>query len=389
MKFYKKNIYLNYYLRCLRNFNNNLKVKKITKAFEKIDSIKNFKEFSKELKDLKISNQELFSYKFLGGESLLYGHINVLYEYAQLKLKTTLELPSIEHGINFGESENFHIELTGMHNRLYQGDYKKIKINNNFPFLPVYCIGPYIHYSNYYYNNEQYVKKKMKLGKTLLVFPVHTYEKSTVKYDCENFVKKVEKIAKENFDSILVCAYWLNATDEVYQMFKAIGAEIVCAGMRTDACFLKRLKTIISLSDTVLGNDIGTYIGYAFYMGKEVVLLNEVINRYDKNNPGNNYERNLKEFYNAFSCMKEKNTSKLCMQKKLYDKFWGGESLIKTADEIKNIIYISKEILKKSNGFVDRFPLSTYELHQDLKYSNNLADKDKYKLLNESLTMSN
>ena len=67
MKFYKKNIYLNYYLRCLRNFNNNLKVKKITKAFEKIDSIKNFKEFSKELKDLKISNQELFSYKFLGG----------------------------------------------------------------------------------------------------------------------------------------------------------------------------------------------------------------------------------------------------------------------------------------------------------------------------------
>ena len=77
------------------------------------------------------------------------------------------------------------------------------------------------------------------------------------------------------------------------------------------------------------------------------------------------------------------------MQKKLYDKFWGGESLIKTADEIKNIIYISKEILKKSNGFVDRFPLSTYELHQDLKYSNNLADKDKYKLLNESLTMSN
>lgn len=36
-----------------------------------------------------------------GSESLHYGHINALYDYAGLKLKSTIYLPMIKHGVYF------------------------------------------------------------------------------------------------------------------------------------------------------------------------------------------------------------------------------------------------------------------------------------------------
>jgi hypothetical protein len=319
----------------------------------------------------------------VGNESLHYGHINSLYEYAGLDTTKPIALPKIEHGVNFSESE-FTPEVVDFYpNYLFQGDYKKEKIHRINPLKPVFCVGPYIHYATSYYDDEKINDIKRLFGKTLLVFPSHTYESSHHQYDTKRFVDSVVNTYAKDFSTILVCAYWLNINSPLYALFKESGARIVSAGARFDTNFIRRLKTIITLSDKVIGNDIGTHIGYCMYLGKDFTLIPTQITKDDNSTMSLSekyaYNRNYTLLSNAFFGNGRE------PRKGLYERFWGGERQLKSPEEMRSLILLANKILEYSHGNISRYKDSIIRMYKELSCSHNPHERLQFEILDSSI----
>lgn len=212
--------------------------------------------------------------------------------------------------------------------------------------IPLFNIGPFIHYATDYYDIEKLMKIRKENGRTMLVFPFHTHEKSdNTDFNTSDFFNDIINIFEESFDTIYVCAYWLDLDTKLINDFRDYGANIVSAGARFDPEFLSRLKTIMLLSDEIYSNDLGTNIGYGMYLNKPIFLLHTDFRDHIYRDKSSEFLKNRKEFSDAFSMGKLRNID---YQKKLYKKFWGGEDALKTADELKYILEIHASILKKS-----------------------------------------
>lgn len=324
------------------NDQNNSEMQKWKRRFSCIDSITKFNEFQTAVSEY-LSDPDHPQYEMCEGkESLLYGHIQMLYEYAGIPFKTPIYLSKIEHGINFYESKNVFVNDRMPASYIFQGEYKfefadEMNIN-----VPVYAIGPYIHYAKPYFDENTFRRIKSKWKKTLLVFPAHTYELSKCEYDAERFVESIYSRFESSFDTVLVCSYWLDLDNLVNRCFQKKGAVIVSAGARFDPYFIRRLKTIIQLSDEVVVNDIGTNIGYAMYLGKPVTMLPVYAAKTDSVDSDELviYKRNEEEFITAFG---DENYQKIG---ELYTRFWGGTECIKTPKQIRDIIKKSERRVK-------------------------------------------
>ena len=124
------------------------------------------------------------------------------------------------------------------------------------------------------------------------------------------------------------------------------------AGFRGDISFVRRLKTIIELSDCVVGNDLGTNIGCCLALNKKFIILDDTLR---KRTIWKEYEDNYLLFLKAFG--DEDYTGfteeQLSLQKYLFEYYWGG-SIYKTRDEIKSHFSLIKKMYKKSLYFVSR-----------------------------------
>lgn len=324
-----------YLIRKNSKINNDCIVRWI-KQFSKVDSISNYDKYRK-LVNLYQSELEHPSYFFcVGQESLLYGHINALYQYAGLKFKKPIYLSRIEHGINFYQSSGVFLQEHQPGNYIFQGGYKNDIAHKLGIKVPLYNVGPLIHYAADYYDDETYLKIKKQRGKTLLVFPTHTYELSKTDYDVSGYVNSIYEKYGSSFETIMVCAYWLDIDNPIYEEFKKRGAWIVSAGARFDPIFISRLKTIINLSDEVAINDIGTNIGYALFLKKKVNWINSEVIIDDSVNisetEAETYAINKKRIKEA---IRSNNPD---LVKSVYTLFWGSEKSIKTKKEIRRII---------------------------------------------------
>ena len=108
------------------------------------------------------------------------------------------------------------------------------------------------------------------------------------------------------------------------------------------------------LADTVIGNDLGTFVGYGFFLGKDVYLIeNDVeLSLHDTELDTGNvvYQNNLQLFMNAFG--REINKDK---QTLLCEQFWGSKE-IKSPLEIRDILQVNRCILKKAKGQINAIP---------------------------------
>ncbi|MFC0264082.1 hypothetical protein [Fontibacter flavus] len=204
-------------------------------------------------------------------------------------------------------------------------------------------IGPYIHYADDFLTVDEFNEIKDKLGKILLVIPSHSIKGVNVSFDLNNFKSKIDEI-KSDFDTVVVCLYWMDALNiEYVKYYSDLGYRIVSAGNINDFYFLSRLKSIIKISDFVISNNVGTQIGYVTYLGKPQMIFNQEVNfqvfdeREFKQRDYRDYKSMVKEkneIYRCFNCFSMEITE---IQKDCIN-FYFGLDQIKTGDQLKSLL---------------------------------------------------
>lgn len=357
-------------------YNHNKTVRKYSNEIGLIDCIRNYDLFKEYLIKNPIRVRRFtFEEKKSYAESITYGHYDSIAKYSGLSRTQIKYFPIIEHGVDFWETVNpFFFP------RACQGPYNKTIWKKSKSGIPLYQIGPLVSYADCIYSEEEIIHLKEKLGKTLVVVPAHTYEFSKNEYDTRSFVNQIMNRYKKEYDSIIIMAYWADVKYPLFDMFKHEGAILMSSGFRSDINFISRQKTILMLADTVVGNQIGTFIGYAYELGKKVEILQsdiklELTDSTIAPDEAERYLRNTNELLKAFDTEEPDPV----LQNKLCEKFWGHN--IKRKPEFFCDLYeINKLIIKKSKGNLNKIP----NVVESVLQSDLLNDRQKI-ILKESL----
>ena len=380
----KNNIKFYAAVKQIQFFANNQMFQNQIRTIGGIDSIQDFERFRKTLSHLK-QKGPLAIFQTYGADAYYYGYYHQMVRYAGQKLTSIPLFPGIEHGIKFDGTVWKYVD--NYLSYAAQGAYRSSHIHQIDSWKPVFVVGPYIHYAQTYYSHEVEKIYKRKLGKTLLVFPSHTNEWDNLSGTDNDFVDIIYEKYSKYFDSILVCAYWNDVDSPVFEDFSDRGAIIVSAGYRGDPQFICRLKTIISLSDAVVGDDIATNIGFCLYM-KKPFFLEKAVPRY--NTPL--FLDYFDKFKCAFSSDKlEFETKQIRLQLQLYSRFWGGNESILNSKEMDSVLNLMKKILHDSKYNAQEFSDTTRDLLKTLQNSAISSDKDQlqYVLLKKALNIDN
>lgn len=353
-KIINTNLYLSEIIKGSIGFKYNKTIKSFTDEISSIDSIEDVDSLIEGLQN--IPGQLMgssYSYKHSYGENTLYGYAEEVLNYAGLKYSDIFYLPLLEHGISI--PDYFQNEI--LHPYIFEGRYKEVLWKAKAPKIPCYFIGPYIHYAKNYYDETVINEKKQKNGKTLLFFPPHSTEVDGTKYTLKKFDDYLfNKIGKQ-YDTLIACVFWANLNDPYIESLKERGVKIVCSGFKLDPLFVRRLKSIISLSDTVLYPSFTTSIGYAYYLKKKVICIynsGDVTITVGKNSS----EKEKEMFSSGFDKMQRDfslifSENDVSTDKEKYDLingFWGLNE-IKTPEEIRKIFLMNKEYTIKKLGF--------------------------------------
>lgn len=268
-------------------------------------------------------------------DSNYYGYANAIKEYAGIdKINAALE-----HGLYLGDristAEGYKTTravIAMSQNRV--DSFKTHRIDK-----PIIAIGPYIHYAKPLLNDREFRELKNNLGRVLLIMPVHAAKGTSVDYNHKFLLDFVDTI-KHEYDTVMVCIHFRDVLNNprCVSDYEDKGYRVVCAGNEYDSNFVRRLKSIILLSDYVLSNSHGTNTGFCLHLGKPQTII------YDKDlvKKHNSYtsevreirDAQVKEIENAFSEYSHEITDE---QRAIIDKYWG-ISLIKSPNELKEAI---------------------------------------------------
>lgn len=310
-----------------------------------------------------ISNEKLFfDFKYILNDrhfkaddiykgNFFYGISNILREYSGYSNKI---ISCIEHGVYFGDYVNeLEANKSGLPSMITFSNNRKKHIRK-YTDKPVFVIGPYINYVDDILKNKEFVSIKESLGKTLLVFPVHSIDRITSEYDAKAFIEEIIKVKKnEKINTVLVCMYWKDILLNKHSIYEDSGFKIVTNGYREDPLFLKRLKLYIDLSDYTMSNSVGTHVGYAITLGKPHYIFSQKISHNSESKIAYLEEKNLNEFtsnqeksevLNEFSIFNKNITEK---QLFVCDKYWGINS-VKSKKELKSILEVCSQIDKNA-----------------------------------------
>lgn len=274
-----------------------------------------------------------------------YGHATALKKYAGIKNDYSLKA-AIEHGPFFGDfiwpqdlQNPLPAIITFSKNR---GKFLRKKTNKR-----ISSIGPYIHYAQPSLTPKQFNKEKKRLGKNLLVFPVHSTSISPSDYDIENFCREIKRVAK-NFDSVRVCLYWKDILHGKDEYFKKQGFGCATAGHIFDPMFLPRLKSIIELSSATMSNAFGSQLGYSVFMKKPHYLFVQKI-KFSGNNLDVKralYAAKTKEYRDMEKAFSKYSNNVTKKQYDLASSFFGFDQ-IKSPKQIKKIFEVCENLWQK------------------------------------------
>ena len=373
----KKNV--KFFVR-VRNLKNSLpgaeerRYQRFIKMIQGIDPISDINMF-REAIDPVLQKDTFFSTAAYGPDSFLYGYYNEIVRYSGRHLSKIPMLPMFEHGIRFASPPRKYDKYSLSY--ACQGRNRIHEIHSVDPWKMVFSFGPYIHYAEDEYDQQKFESLKKQLGNTLLVFPAHTWEESSLGGSNEDFLQRVMRKYAPAYDNVLVCMYWKNVNDPVAKAFETAGAKIVSAGFRGDSKFVRRLKTIIRLADDVVVDDIGTNIGFSICMKKRVFFEG------GENPKGNDafFTENYRAFKQAFSCIDRVfSQEQLDRQHELYTSFWGGEQELLTKSQTNKLFEALEAIYDAANYNVDRLP------NAEKKYLVECVDYEQKKLIRNAIS---
>lgn len=277
-------------------------------------------------------------------ESLYYGNLSALLQYAGCPRESAIYLPNVEHGVDLmGQcnpvSTNSVVYSKNRRDVLHHGD----------PGRPVFTIGPLIHYAKSIYTDAQAAQFKATLGKTVLVLPVHSSETYTSHYSEKEYVDAVFERYERDYDTIMVCVFFNDLFGETCKLFRERGAKIVSCGFRFDPLFIRRLKTLMMLSDCVSTNFGTTSVGYSVYLERPVdffqaseISLDFWGQRHDNKSVQGQNQR-MKELF----CDPSRGIT--TEQREYVEAYWG-LSQIRTPEEIRAMVAVSKKLLRACMG---------------------------------------
>lgn len=249
-----------------------------------------------------------------------------------------------EHGIVFGNLVTNNTKDTFAKKVVTYGKYRKCILEGMIA-KEVITIGPFIHYASHILTESEYVEQKSILGRVLLVFPTHSIKSVESEYDIEAFCNEVAE-KSSNFDNVVVCLYWKDIELGKDILYIKKGFKVVTAGYYNDTNFLNRLKSIIELSDMVIANEIGTFLGYCIFLGKPVYLFNQEIKhkglgiasqielKQRTDSELDNYLDLRQKFFEYFGFFIEKITDE---QYEICNNIWGFDQ-IRDKDELKSML---------------------------------------------------
>lgn len=109
--------------------------------------------------------------------------------------------------------------------------------------------------------------------KSLLVMPIHGWEKERIAQDFAEYAKQTATLARE-FSKVTVCLYWFEYQFAAYRKpFEAEGFEVVTAGKRDrNPRFLVDLRRILAAHEYVTSNRAQTSVFYALALGRKAFL---------------------------------------------------------------------------------------------------------------------
>ena len=306
-----------------------------------------------------------------------YGYINALLNYSglneNLENNAFFCYPAVFHGVDYGIMKNIEYNLI-----LCGYKYKKKQKANKCH--PVFSVGPYIRYAKQFYSEVDILSKKSVLGRTLLVIPMHSYLKVQANFDIKLFTDYVFDEAK-SFDSVLVCLYHMDYGSIMRQLFESRGAKIVCAGLITDIAFVKRLKTIFTLSDAVITNGLGAHIPFALEEKKPIKVFSQVLSL-DATQLGQKNSEIIKEHHKCYVDIENPLTTSFISkeyqitaeQLSVHDAY-AGFSITKTPQQMRAIFLVSEFIMKESDFDLSRYYIALKSIYKELM--NSRVEQDK------------
>lgn len=263
-------------------------------------------------------------------DSNYYGYVNAIKHYVD-NLNIVV---SLEHGLYLDDQVSFYANYKTFDSICTLSDYRIQILHNHGVKKKLLAIGPYIHYAQSLLSDIEVKDLKSTLGKVLLYMPSHSTNRTD---ETSNYFKEeldiVDKMKCDyHFDTILVCIYYLDFRyEDCIKEYVSRGYKLVTAGHQLDTNFIRRLKSIIMLSDYTVSNTIGTNLGFCIYLGKPHLIINDYKDKYNKERSGFAARR---EIADAFANYSPVITDK---QREVCNKYWGFES-VKSADELREFL---------------------------------------------------
>lgn len=213
----------------------------------------------------------------------------------------------------------------------------------------VFSIGPFINYAEDILTKDVFKKEQQRLGKSLLLFPIHSTLDTNFSFDIIDLCKKLKNIGKD-FKTIRVCLYWTDILRGGYKIYQDFGFETITAGHILDPNFIPRLKSIIKLSSHTISNGISTHVAYCLALNKPHYLISQKLNLSGnrKEIKANSIFRKSKEYKQVFQTFSKAETKITPKQYDIANYYWGLD-ITKTKQEFLNIICKTEEIFKKRN----------------------------------------
>lgn len=181
----------------------------------------------------------------------------------------------IEHGFYTMRGAYIYEIMQDTPTILTFSDFRKEIIESLYDIKAI-PIGPYIRYVDGVISDDETEELHRRNGRTLLVMPAHCSREESKIYDFDELFGTIDSLKKE-FEKIIVSLPIFDLQRGVHKVFAEKGYDVVAVGAGTDRKYLRRLRTLIELSDAVFANAFTTGLVYAVYLNKPVYLLNQEI----------------------------------------------------------------------------------------------------------------
>jgi len=345
-RFLNCNVYLNNLAYSMLFQDRVMRIKEYQRKFQQDDylkDIRNLKEFVKDIKrDKEISASRNTVFENLNMYGIWKSMFGNVLDYKDLAS------PAIEHGLVLHDTITSDLTKTARMACATLGEFRKEIIQKKMD-IPVFCMGSYIYYADSFYDEKELAETKKQMGKTLLVFPAHSAEESNIRNDSKRFLDVVKEYAKE-FDTVLINVYWWNLCDPMIEIFENEGYRIITCGFRDDINFLKRQKDYFELADLVIGDGVGTHIGYALSCNVPYVHINVNTIFEASSNIVDGMEMDFLQKHTKYIAHAFENNESIYEKEKICNYYWGNNEY-KTKEEIKDILEICNDLTKYSGGF--------------------------------------